>query len=64
MALRGNILVIDDDDSMRVGCAQTLTQGGFRVQAVEDGQRGLEASRQELKKGLFYEILAPLGPAP
>lgn len=56
---RGNILVIDDDESMRVGCAQTLTQGGFRVQTVEDGQRGLETSSRESFDVILLDLKMP-----
>lgn len=38
-----NILVVDDDESMRVGCVQTLIEEGYRAQSVDGGQRALAA---------------------
>jgi DNA-binding NtrC family response regulator len=42
-----NILVIDDDESIRLGCVETLRSEGFRAQAAEDGAAGLELARME-----------------
>ncbi len=39
MASRGKVLIIDDDESMRLACAQTLEQGGFSVALAADGGR-------------------------
>ncbi len=43
MPYSANILVVDDDESMRIGCVQTLTEEGYRAQSVGTGQRALEA---------------------
>jgi len=40
------ILVIDDEESMRDSCSQTLTRGGFRAEAAEDGSIGLEKVKE------------------
>ncbi len=42
-----NILVIDDDESMRIGCAQTLAEEGHRVRAAENGMVGLRLAQEE-----------------
>ena len=47
MAFSANILVIDDEESMRAGCIQALTENGYRVQAVENGRMGLERIAKE-----------------
>jgi DNA-binding NtrC family response regulator len=47
MSLRGKVLIIDDDESMRIACLQTLEQNGFSVAAVENGDRALQKARQE-----------------
>lgn len=46
------ILVIDDDHAIRISCRKTLEKVGFRVEAFEDGARGLEALAG-LKPGLI-----------
>jgi DNA-binding NtrC family response regulator len=47
MSLRGKVLIIDDDESMRTACLQTLEQNGFSVTAVENGEQALQKVRQE-----------------
>ena len=42
-----NILIVDDDESMREGCTQTLAEEGYRVQAAPDGLAGLKLASQE-----------------
>lgn len=37
------VVVIDDDYSMRLSCSQILSRSGYRVEAFEDGARGLDA---------------------
>lgn len=46
------ILVIDDEESIRDSCSQTLTRGGFRVETAEDGSIGLEKVK-EIKPDLI-----------
>jgi len=41
MSDRANILVIDDEESMRDSCRQTLSRDGNNVEVAEDGARGL-----------------------
>ena len=44
---RANVLVIDDDESIRVGCTQTLAEEGYRTCAANDGISGLELASRE-----------------
>jgi sulfhydrogenase subunit beta (sulfur reductase) len=37
----GAVLVIDDEDSMREGCRQTLEDKGYRASVAENGEEGL-----------------------
>ena len=37
------VVVIDDDYAMRLACSQILSRSGYRVDAFEDGARGLDA---------------------
>lgn len=54
-----NILVIDDEESMRAGCVQTLEEEGYRVQAAENGQRGLARIDQESFDVVVLDLKMP-----
>jgi DNA-binding NtrC family response regulator len=41
MSNQANILIIDDEETMRDSCRQTLSRDGHRVEAAEDGSKGL-----------------------
>jgi len=41
MPYRANILIVDDEESIRIGCAQTLTEEGYRAQSMDNGQSAL-----------------------
>jgi len=47
MPIMPSILVIDDEESMRVGCVQTLSEEGYAAQAAENGAQGLEMAQRE-----------------
>jgi two-component system, NtrC family, response regulator HydG len=47
MADQGKVLIIDDEESMRIGCQQVLELGGFRFAAASTGEQALERARQE-----------------
>jgi two-component system, NtrC family, response regulator HydG len=47
MSLRGKVLIIDDEESMRIACLQTLEQNGFGAAAAGSGDQALERVRQE-----------------
>jgi DNA-binding NtrC family response regulator len=47
-----NILVIDDDESMRDSCKQTLVKVNYQVELAENGQRGLDRIREK-----FFDIV-------
>lgn len=59
MSYAANILVIDDEESMRIGCVQTLAEEGYRVQAVENGQRGLEMNDKESFDVIVLDLRMP-----
>ena len=52
-------LVIDDDESMRIGCAQTLSEEGYKVRLAEDGEQGLKVVREELFDIIFLDLKMP-----
>ncbi len=41
------MLVIDDEESLRIGCIQTLERNGYSSAGAENGDRALEKARQE-----------------
>jgi DNA-binding response OmpR family regulator len=47
MGARGKVLIIDDDESMRIGCGQTLEAARFSVALASDGEEGLERASRE-----------------
>ena len=59
MPYSANILVIDDEESMRAGCVQTLAEEGHRVQAVENGHLGLEMINKESFDVIVLDLKMP-----
>jgi len=59
MSFSANILVIDDEESMRVGCIQTLAEDGYRVQAVENGRKGLDKTGKESFDVILLDLKMP-----
>ncbi|MBN2056065.1 sigma-54-dependent Fis family transcriptional regulator [bacterium] len=59
MAYVANVLVVDDDESMRLGCAQALTGSGFKVASVENGDAGLELMRHESFDAVILDLKMP-----
>jgi two-component system sensor histidine kinase/response regulator len=53
------ILVIDDEESMRDSCSQTLTRGGFRVETAEDGSIGLEKVKETKPALVLIDLKMP-----
>jgi DNA-binding NtrC family response regulator len=47
MPAEANILVIDDDESVRVASEQALAAVGYRTRAAKSGERGLQLCREE-----------------
>jgi DNA-binding NtrC family response regulator len=47
MAARGKVLIVDDDESMRIGCAQTLEASGFTVALAASGEEALQTASRE-----------------
>lgn len=59
MVFSANILVIDDEESMRAGCVQTLTENGYRVQTVNNGRMGLERIAKESFDVILLDLKMP-----
>ncbi len=47
MSLRSRVLIIDDDESMRVACRQALDSAGYATAIAENGDQALEKIRLE-----------------
>ena len=47
MSSLANILVIDDDETMRDWCEQIHSEGGNKVETAEGGLRGLSILKKE-----------------
>jgi DNA-binding NtrC family response regulator len=53
------ILVVDDDESMREGCVQTLREEGYKAVAAESGNRGLQMSKKESFDVIILDLRMP-----
>jgi len=47
MTAQGRVLIIDDDDSMRAACRQSLEVAGYGAAAAPNGEEALKRARQE-----------------
>jgi two-component system, NtrC family, response regulator HydG len=59
MSFLGNILIIDDEESMRIACVQVLTEAGYRAQAAENGEAGLELCMKEAFDVVLLDLVMP-----
>ena len=53
------ILVVDDEESMREGCIQTLTEEGYKALAAENGNCGLEMAKGESFDLVILDLRMP-----
>ena len=59
MNYSANILVIDNNESTRGECVQTLTEASYRAQAVRDGICGLDMINEESFDVVILELRLP-----
>ena len=59
MSSRANILIIDDEETMRDSCRQTLSRDGHRVEAAEDGSKGLALLEAESFDLVILDLKMP-----
>ena len=59
MPVMPNILVIDDEDSMRVGCVQALAEEGYRARAARDGNEGLKMTQAQSFDLIILDLRMP-----
>jgi two-component system sensor histidine kinase/response regulator len=53
------ILVIDDEESMRDSCSQTLIKEGYRAETAEDGSLGLEKIKETKPDLVLVDLKMP-----
>ncbi|GAB6277695.1 MAG: sigma-54 dependent transcriptional regulator [Rectinema sp.] len=59
MSAPANILIIDDDESIRVGCAQALSTEGHRVRTAPNGMLGLSLAQEESFDVVLLDLRMP-----
>jgi len=59
MPRQANILVIDDEETMRDSCRQTLSRDGNRVEVAEDGSKGLAMLERESFDIVILDLKMP-----
>jgi DNA-binding NtrC family response regulator len=59
MGSQANILVVDDEESMRDSCQQALSQDGNKVEAAEDGLTGLAILEKESFDLVILDLKMP-----
>lgn len=59
MPYHANILIVDDEESIRIGCAQTLTEEGYRAQSVDNGQSALAAIEKVSFDAIILDLKMP-----
>ncbi len=59
MSSQANILVIDDEESMRDSCRQTLARAAHKVQVAQDGPTGLAMLEKEFFDLVILDLKMP-----
>jgi len=59
MSRQTNILVIDDQESMRDSCQQTLSRSGYYVETAENGGKGLEILKKKAYDLVILDLKMP-----
>jgi len=54
-----NILVIDDEEMIRLGCKKILTDMGMKVDTAENGKIGLEAIQKKQYDMVLIDLMMP-----
>jgi len=59
MTEKANILIIDDDESIRDSCSQVLRKEGYTAKAAKDGNEGLKFFKQEFFHLVLLDLKLP-----
>lgn len=54
-----NILIIDDEESIRHSCRQVLEKAGYTVKTAKDGEEGLDLFKAEFFHLVFLDLKLP-----
>ena len=57
--ISANVLIIDDDESIRTACVQTLQESGFRARAVANGSSAFEKINRESFDVVLLDLKMP-----
>lgn len=53
------LLVVDDDDAIRVMVTKILERGGYRVETARDGQEAIEKMEGGAYDGMLLDLMMP-----
>ena len=59
MIKNANILIIDDEETIRDSCSQVLKKEGYSVKTAEDGIEGLQIFREEFFHAVLLDLKLP-----
>lgn len=59
MIKNANILIIDDEETIRDSCSQALKKEGYSVKTAEDGIEGLQIFREEFFHAVLLDLKLP-----
>jgi DNA-binding response OmpR family regulator len=57
--LRSTILVVDDEEIVRLSCLRVLTEAGYRVETATDGMEALRMTREKEYRLVILDIMMP-----
>ncbi len=56
---KANVIVIDDEESMREACARVLIREGYQVRTAANGEEGLELVKESTPDIIFVDLAMP-----
>ena len=60
MVLQDTVLVIDDDDELRLALREALTDSGFNVETARNGDEGLKIALQIKPNIILLDLVMPI----
>ncbi len=58
-SLKGNILVVDDEEIMRESLCAWLQEDGFQVEALENGRQAMDTIRRQVYDAILLDLKLP-----
>ncbi|MCK4758616.1 MAG: response regulator, partial [Candidatus Aminicenantes bacterium] len=59
MTEKANILIIDDEETIRDSCSQVFGKEGYTVKGARDGSEGLKLFKKEFFHVVFLDLKLP-----